>query len=228
MKLPSPPRTGGKPGLGTPPLPSAPAPLPAPVLLALPTGEFDWIYQELSGPDGGGARVTEQLRQAFDLDGTPLMAWTSSEPGRLARLVRVQPDGLAVYGYLAADGKTPAARFSPPYRLLPNPLPLGTPLRQEFAVEGTTPEGAPLRGRGLAELTVKGPPQERAVAGGVFTAYPFHLIEEFAPSPTGGPLRIERQGWLAPLAGIIEEEVRAGAPGSSPQILHRKLEAKSF
>jgi class 3 adenylate cyclase len=228
MKPPLPARPGGKSGLGTPPLPSAPAPAPAPVLLALPPGELAWTYQELSGADGGGAKVTETLRPAFELEGTPLMAWLSTEPGWLARLVRVQPDGLTVYGYLAADGKTAAARFSPPYRLLPSPLPLGTPLRQEFVIEGKTPEGAPFRGRGFAQLAVKGPPQNHVVPAGVFTAYPFHLVEEFAPSPTGGPLRIERQGWLAPLVGIIEEEVRAGAPDSSPPSLHRKLEAKSF
>lgn len=198
------------------------------VPLALPTtGELTWVY--LESPDENPAnqkRVTESLTPMLQADGAPAARLSSTDPSRPPQLARMQPDGLVILGFLAPDGRTPLAAFSPPYRLLPNPLPDSTPLKQAFTLEGRNAAGQSFSGTGTLEFALTGKAEKRTVPAGTMTAHPFKMVEEQLPAG-GIPVRTERKGWFAPDVGIIQEE-QLIATGRDRRRLLRQLESKSF
>jgi hypothetical protein len=200
---------------------------PSSVSLGLPTsGELTWTYLETAGASGNPTRVTETLGGAFNLGGQAVARLASTDPSRPALLARLRNDGLAVYGRMAPDGRAPELLFTPPYRLLPQPLPLGAPLTQDFSVQARDVQGSPTSGSGRLTLNVGARSEKRTVPAGEFTAYPFQLVEEIA-GPAMGVFRVERSGWLAPGAGIIEEQL-AATRGGDRRVVNRVLESKSF
>lgn len=228
-RLASRPDNVGKNGSST--VPATPTPAPAQgeggAALALPAEkELSWTYRETSGQPPMSATVTETLSGVATLPGQTVAKLSSTDRTQPMLLARVRPDGLAVYGAAAADGRAVGALYSPPYRLLPNPLPVGAPLDQEFSVEARDPNGGSRMGTGRARLTVGAGRQRRTVPAGSFEAYPFELQEEMTLPPEP-PVTTIRKGWVSPGAGIIEEQVTRQA-GTLQRFVTRVLEAKSF
>jgi hypothetical protein len=196
--------------------------------LLLPTaGELTWTYAETLGQPATTQHVTDSVGGAFAAGDERLARLASSDARRPVLLVRMRVDGLAVYGALGPDGRTQATRFDPPWRMLPNPIPLDAPLLQEFRIEAVEGQASGTNGRSRVTLTVGGQAERRSVPAGLFTAHPFQMIEEVVPGASGLAMRVEHTGWLAPAAGIIEEQV-ATIRGNDRQVIARVLEAKSF